>query len=182
MWGHPGQAAMWEGAGQPLHRDTLRGPHHVGCRAALARREGSVKVLEGSEGLAEAAMGCRGRGGHPSLQILPPLPFTGRACLPSRSVPLLRLRRELPLLWAKDKKECRLVSRIIELHSRLLPAPLSGAQSRPPGLRFPLMRIMTRRLSGDSAASPPAGLCWPTRGAAPLTAARPGPGSARPVR
>lgn len=37
------------GQGSPLHKGTLRGPRHVGCRAALARREGSfLYAREGS--------------------------------------------------------------------------------------------------------------------------------------
>lgn len=123
-----------------------------------------IKVLEGSEGLAEAWTGCGGMQDDsspekPSMaskssQASPvhPTPASPAA----GTVPQLWLRQELPLLWAKDKKECRLVSRIIKLHAayscRARPV-LVGLRAvlRPAGLRLPLMRIMIRRLNDNSA-------------------------------
>lgn len=86
---------------------------------------------------------------------------------------LLWPSQELPLLWAKDKKECGLVSRIIKLHtaysSPVCPVLVGfRAAFGPAELRLPLMRITIRRLNGNSSLillclqSP----CWPTRRAA----------------
>lgn len=86
------------------------------------------------------------------------------------TVPLLWLHQELPLLWAKDRKECGLVSRIIKLHtaysSRVCPVLVGfRAALGPGGLRLPLMRIIIRSLNYNSSLillclqNP----CWPTR-------------------
>lgn len=91
-------------------------------------------------------------------------PFSGVG-----TVPLLWLHQELPLLWAKDRKECGLVSRIIKLHtaysSRVCPVLVGfRAAFGPAGLRLPLMRIMIRRLNHNSSLILLClqNLCWPT--------------------
>lgn len=137
-----------------------------------------AKVLEGSEGLAEALPGARRNGmsrfhlgeraplPNPKFFLSTPSRPFSRVC----TVLLPWLRRELPLLWAKDKKECGLVSRIIKLHtaysSRVCPVLVGfRAAFGPAGLQLPLMRIMTRRLNHNSSLillcveNP----CWPTR-------------------
>lgn len=118
----------------------------------------------------------------------PPNPITSslstqpRAFSRVRTVPLLWLHQELPLLWAKDKKECGLVSRIIKLQtasSSPVRPVLVGFRATfgPAELRLPLMRIMTRRLNDNSSLILLClqNLCWPTRSMGSSTA-----GSLRP--
>ena len=71
------------------------------------------------------------------------------------TVPLFRLHQELPLLWAKDKKVCGLVSRIIKLHlaysSRVCPVLVGFRAAIGPGeLQLPLMRRLISRLNDNS--------------------------------
>lgn len=138
-----------------------------------------MKVLEGSEGPAEASMGvwrkregipCRGSRAQPPNPAEPSLPARPRPSSPVDTVLLLRLHQESPLLWAKDKEECGLVSRIIKLHTAdSSPARpvLAGFRAAfgPAGLWLPLMRIMIRRLNDNSSLilSCLQNLCWPTR-------------------
>lgn len=86
------------------------------------------------------------------------------------TVPLFRLHQELPLLWAKDKKVCGLVSRIIKLHlaysSRVCPVLVGfRAEFGPGGLQLPLMRVAASRLNDNSSLILLClqSLCWPTQ-------------------
>lgn len=113
----------------------------------------------------------RSRAQPPNL-ITSPLSTQPRPFSRIRMVPRFRSSgcvRNYLFFWAKGKKECGLVSRIIKLHTASSsPARpvLVGFRAAfgPAELRLPLMRIMIRRLNDNSSLILLClrSLCWPT--------------------